>query len=319
MLCKYALNGGGKLVFVDDVENGIKCNCTCPCCGEKMVAKNNGKIKDHHFAHSSGSDCDGYKERLFHIWSKQIIEEKKEFTIPKYKKVLGSKKLKFSSVKIEQRNDTKLLQPDIVGVTDDGVRIWIEIFVTHKCGEEKIQCIKENGYNCIEVKIPEEIETKEDLSEFLVNSDDSDFKYFINYPYGDALVKELVKEKEKRKKKENKKSEKEKISDKFPFRNQKEVDYFIKYGDYKKIDETQDSYAYFGKPRSQWSNDELKMYQKNVLKWTEKEISEYQKNVFGIIEDEIEDETDNEETNTAKTNKIDIDSLIGKNLNFEFD
>ena len=58
-------------------------------------------------------------------------------------------------------------------MTDDGLRLWIEIFVTHKCGEEKIQYIKENGYNCIEVKIPEGIETKEDLSEFLVNSDDS--------------------------------------------------------------------------------------------------------------------------------------------------
>lgn len=201
MLYEYAFDINHKLVHVDSVANGLACNCTCPCCGEKMIAKNNGEIKDHHFAHSSGSDCAGYKETLLHIWSKQIIQEKKEFTIPKYKRVVSAKKLKFSSVEIEQRNDTKLLQPDIVGVTDDGLRLWIEIFVTHKCSEEKIQCIKENGYNCIEVKIPEEIETKEELSEFLVNSDDSNFKYFINFPYGDAIKNNILQESQKEKEK----------------------------------------------------------------------------------------------------------------------
>ena len=207
MLCKYALNSVGKLVFVDDVENGAKCNCTCPSCGEKMVAKNNGEIKDHHFAHSSGSDCAGYKETLLHIWSKQIIEESKKIKLPKYidkdngnlllkekngwyekKFDLNKQILEFESVEIEERNDINSLQPDIVGITKDGLRLWIEIFVTHKCGEEKINKIKENGVNCIEVKIPQEIETKEDLSEFLVNSDDSNFKYFINYPYGDKII-----------------------------------------------------------------------------------------------------------------------------------
>lgn len=201
MLYEYAFDVNHKLVHADSVENGLACNCTCPCCGEKMIAKNNGEIKDHHFAHSSGSDCAGYKESLFHIWSKQIIEEKKEFTIPKYKRVVSGKKLKFSSVEIEQRNDTKLLQPDIVGVTDDGLRLWIEIFVTHKCSEEKIQLIKENGYNCIEVKIPEEIETKEELSEFLVNSDDLNFKYFINFPYGDVIKNNILQERQKEKEK----------------------------------------------------------------------------------------------------------------------
>lgn len=196
MLCEYAFNENHELVHIDDVDNGCNCNCTCPCCGEKMIARNGGKIREHHFAHSSGTDCIGYKETLLHIWSKQIIEEYKTFTIPQYKSVskqilIKSKKLKFSSVEIEQRNDTKLLQPDIVGVTDDGLRLWIEIFVTHKCGEEKIQYIKENGYNCIEVKIPEGIETKEDLSEFLVNSDDFNLKYFINYPYGDLLLEDF--------------------------------------------------------------------------------------------------------------------------------
>lgn len=317
MLCKYALNSVGKLVFVDDVENGVKCNCTCPSCGEKMVAKNNGEIKDHHFAHSSGSDCDGYKETLLHIWSKQIIEDSKMLMIPNYKN-LPWKKLNFKHIQIEQTDKLTNLKPDIIGISDDGLELWIEIFVTHKCNEDKKRLINENSINCIEIKIPKEIEEKEQLKKFLIYSIDCNFKHFLNYPYGDALMQEknnLKKQEEynrvnSAKITQNKKSERERISDKFPFRNQKEVDYFIKYGDYKKIDETQDSYKYFGKPRSQWSNDELKWYQKNVGKWTDDEIKQYQKNVFGIIDYEIDNE---------KQIKIDIDSLIGENLNFEFD
>jgi competence CoiA-like predicted nuclease len=55
----------GKLVFVDDVANGKECNCTCTKCGEALQAKNNGFIKQHHFAHFAhiaDTDCKGETE-----------------------------------------------------------------------------------------------------------------------------------------------------------------------------------------------------------------------------------------------------------------
>ncbi len=61
-------------VFIDDVPNGLICNCICSKCGEPLVAKNGGEIKEHHFAHLSNSYCRG--ETLAHLKAKEIISEK---------------------------------------------------------------------------------------------------------------------------------------------------------------------------------------------------------------------------------------------------
>lgn len=210
MICQYALDPDNKIVFVDDVANGLKCNCTCISCGERMVAKNGGRKRDHHFSHESGHDCGGYRETLLHIWSKQIVEENKALAIPRYdgkeggRLLLGpytdkrfglpDRLLHFSEVEIEQRNDFNDFQPDIVGVTEDGLRLWIEIFVTHKCSESKISMIKEHGINCIEIKIPDYIETQENLKKFLFSTAGSEYKCYINYPYGETIIQKNKRE-----------------------------------------------------------------------------------------------------------------------------
>lgn len=205
MLQQWAYNSDKKLVFIDTVENGLKCNCTCIACGARMVAKNGGnkEIKEHHFAHESGHDCGRYRETILHIWSKEIIEEYKSLFIPSYNeegsswlyindtaKVFATteQKLQFASVDIEKRLDESRFIPDIVGVTDDGLLLWIEILVTHKCSAEKIEWIKNGGINCIEIKIPDDIETKDRLTEFLLDSAVPEYKRFINFPYGDSII-----------------------------------------------------------------------------------------------------------------------------------
>ena len=206
MKCQYALSPNKEIVYIDEVENGLKCNCTCISCGERLLAKNGGSYREHHFSHESGHDCGGYKETILHIWSKQVIKEYKALSIPNFKGVgnghifidpynektfgLPDQKLHFVSVEIEQRADFSGLQPDIVGVTEDGLRLWIEIFVTHKCSEAKVSTIIEKGINCIEVKIPDSIETEEALKDFLLESVDSEYKCFINYPYGEKLIQD---------------------------------------------------------------------------------------------------------------------------------
>jgi len=52
----YAPDASGMLRFIDDVENGIACGCTCPdpSCGQMLVARNGGTKLIHHFAHRQG-------------------------------------------------------------------------------------------------------------------------------------------------------------------------------------------------------------------------------------------------------------------------
>ena len=51
----YATGADGHLEFVDDVQNGLACGCTCPACGQALVARNGGTKLIHHFAHRTNA------------------------------------------------------------------------------------------------------------------------------------------------------------------------------------------------------------------------------------------------------------------------
>lgn len=78
---RYALlkDTDRELRFVDAVETGLKCNCVCPCCGKEVIAKNQGKKKEHHFAHAQGADCTGARMTALHMLAQNVLaRDKKE-------------------------------------------------------------------------------------------------------------------------------------------------------------------------------------------------------------------------------------------------
>lgn len=92
----YALDSEGKLVNIEQAESGIKCNCICPACKEALVAKK-GKKREHHFAHSSGKNCEDAYETMLHQLAKDKFQEafykNEEFIIQyEYKSYCSKKK-----------------------------------------------------------------------------------------------------------------------------------------------------------------------------------------------------------------------------------
>ena len=72
---------GDKLVHIDDVEQGLACNCICPHCKSQLVAKK-GNQKINHFAHYNLADCNRGGETALHTLAKNIIAQTRKVFVP---------------------------------------------------------------------------------------------------------------------------------------------------------------------------------------------------------------------------------------------
>jgi hypothetical protein len=150
-----------KLVFVDDVKNGIDCDCVCSYCGEALIAKNGGKKRIHHFSHKSGTECAHGYETSLHLLAKKIIEQDHKLQVPeatlKYPdtnfslKLLDDKEMEFSSVSLESKHGSVI--PDITCFLDNRPVLFVEIKVTHGVDEEKLSKLREHSVPTLEIDL----------------------------------------------------------------------------------------------------------------------------------------------------------------------
>lgn len=189
---KYALKtSSGRIVNIDDVENGLQCNCICPGCKGVLVAKNNGLKKEHHFAHYSGIECKGARMTALHSLAQQIIEEKKEIMLPDYQGEYykkESQRVQFDDVWLE--NTVKDLRPDCICIKRDHKgkehKLWVEILVTHEVDDTKQKKIQELDVACIEIDFSNLIDTDysiESITHRLLNEKEN--KRWVNCPQCD--------------------------------------------------------------------------------------------------------------------------------------
>lgn len=152
----YALRDG-RIVHVDCVENGLACNCVCPSCNARMVARH-GKQRIHHFAHYNAKPCETGYQTAVHMRAKEILSEMKFIALPSYEFNWYTKELKappaivkIADVALEKRVDDII--PDVIVTTTKGQRILVEIYVTHKIDEEKLAKIKRLDIPTIEIDL----------------------------------------------------------------------------------------------------------------------------------------------------------------------
>lgn len=164
----YALDKNGNLVHVDNVNNGLKCECVCPKCKSELNAKNEGKKKIHHFAHKADSDCQGAVETAIHMLAKEILQEIKSVLLPSTPDFLDGRILYFDKIEIEMFDSKLNLQPDCIGYYEDK-KLWIEFKYTHAVDLKKREKIILSHIDCIEIDISDCTQDKDNIKERILN------------------------------------------------------------------------------------------------------------------------------------------------------
>jgi hypothetical protein len=150
----------GHLIHISLVESGLRCNCICPACNQKLIARKGAKTV-HHFAHYKATDCIGATETALHMAAKEILESHKRIQLPAVLTSLGSgqgmsiclfKKqiLRFERVFLEKRIDRII--PDII-IEKQGRSLIIEITVTHGIDAIKKNRIKKLNISTLEIDL----------------------------------------------------------------------------------------------------------------------------------------------------------------------
>ncbi|HEY8781406.1 MAG TPA: competence protein CoiA family protein [Mucilaginibacter sp.] len=190
----------GQLVDISSVESGLACNCVCPSCGQRLVAKK-GDWNQHHFAHHNNVECFGALETALHIYAKNILEEHRRIVLPAVyldksrTLIFPSTEVTFEKVVLEKRPNNII--PDII-VFINGKPLLIEIAVTHFVDKFKEAKIFELGYSAIEINVKSLLNSAHykvfgyrDFEKLLIEG--TDFKRWINNLKQNLISEQLKK------------------------------------------------------------------------------------------------------------------------------
>jgi hypothetical protein len=150
----------GTIAHISEVSSGLGCNCVCPGCGTRLVARKGDK-KDHHFGHygiEDGRLCQTGPETALHKFAKEVLALRLELDLPPL--VIGrgpstwvgypGGTYGFDAALLESKLGE--IVPDVI-VRKGERHLLVEFVVTHACDEAKIARIVAMDVAAIEIDL----------------------------------------------------------------------------------------------------------------------------------------------------------------------
>jgi hypothetical protein len=234
----------GRVILISEIkqtERGERCDCVCPVCKGKLLAKL-GEIRQPHFAHKPNCKCDysHAQQTSLHILAKEIIQENNRILVPGIaftrNEIIGDyfddpvateieidcpniipKTVLYSSVELEKQIGETIA--DAVIMTNNSPCI-VEIAVTHFVDKEKRKKLEVNHLPAFEIDLSSFVDTppsREAIAEAVL-SNEKNRKWIVN-PKRERLLTEKKEEftqkcTELKTKRKSEELEKKKISNK---------------------------------------------------------------------------------------------------------
>ena len=181
----WAENAEGRMVHVDSVPRGLRCDCTCPNCHEPLLARH-GEKNEHGFAHHSdtrGANLNICYMVILYKLAEQIIQTKKKIYAPSYYGIFPEKEIDFVDVKVDSCYEMDDKQPDVIATTADGTQYLIEYTFDYKVQHK--QAINYKNLNSPEIDLSRQ--NLETVERFLLESN-TDRKWLNNQSYFEGIV-----------------------------------------------------------------------------------------------------------------------------------
>lgn len=161
------------LVTIDEVVSGLECNCNCPACHEKLIARK-GPFTAHHFAHQTNIDCNRGVEASLHRLCKEIISKEKRLNLPalmfgqsQQYEIYPEFEIPIDSVRLEYLSDS--LVPEIV-IGSQGRVFALEITANQRVSLEKRQLFISRNIAAIEINITETLKDLFEIKDYQLSN-----------------------------------------------------------------------------------------------------------------------------------------------------
>jgi len=189
-LQSFAYNQHGQLTSIREAERGQSCLCTCPVCGEKLIAKQ-GEIRAWHFAHTSGNECENAGESSLHLACKEVVARASMIVKPCLGDDLQYLKIHKAHMEIPVKTEDGLtIVPDVTICSSNDELTFIEIAVTHKIDTEKKEKIDSLKIPTMEIVIDSSMMEEWDwktIEELVLH--DNLRRYWIYEPQSEVIEK----------------------------------------------------------------------------------------------------------------------------------